>query len=218
MARAPAPGRPRDRRTTSTWSKYGSARPASSPLGERTRVAAARRDRASRPAAASLESIASASLSRRIEATIVHSARLEAREQPLDRLGRVRPVADLVAARGARAVRAARPRRRRRSGGRRTRSAASRAPPTTTWPSGTSSRHSSSGSTTVAPGRATASFSRRDLLPRVAEDVGVLEADVRQQDDGRVEDVRRVEPAAEPGLDDGCVDARARRSARTPPP
>ena len=45
-----------------------------------------------------------------------------------------------------------------------------------------------------------------DLVARVAEDVGVLEADVRQQDDGRVEDVRRVEAAAEPGLDDGGVD------------
>ena len=74
-------------------------------------------------------------------------------------------------------------------------------------PSGTSSRHSSSGEHDRRSGRATASFSRAICLARVAEDVGVLEPDVRQQDDRRVEDVRRVEPAAEPGLDDGCVDA-----------
>ena len=35
----------------------------------------------------------------------------------------------------------------------------------------------------------------------------MLEPDVRQVDDRRVEDVRRVEPAAEPGLDRGDVDA-----------
>ena len=34
----------------------------------------------------------------------------------------------------------------------------------------------------------------------------MLEADVREQDDGRVDDVRRVETSAEPGLDDGRVD------------
>ena len=47
----------------------------------------------------------------------------------------------------------------------------------------------------------------RDLLGRVAEHLGVLEGDVREQDDRRVDDVRRVEPPAEPGLDDGHVDA-----------
>ena len=51
---------------------------------------------------------------------------------------------------------------------------------------------------------------RRDLLARVAEHVGVLEPDVREQDDVRAEDVRRVEPAAEPGLDDGDVDVAGR--------
>ncbi len=35
----------------------------------------------------------------------------------------------------------------------------------------------------------------------------MLERDVRQVDDGRFEDVRRVQPAAEPGLDGGDVDA-----------
>ncbi len=40
-----------------------------------------------------------------------------------------------------------------------------------------------------------------DLLARVAEHLGVLEPDVRQQDDARVDHVRRVVAAAEPGLD-----------------
>ena len=47
----------------------------------------------------------------------------------------------------------------------------------------------------------------RNLLDRVAEHVGVLEPDVRQQDDPRADDVRCVVPAAEPCLDDGDVDA-----------
>ena len=47
----------------------------------------------------------------------------------------------------------------------------------------------------------------RNLLDRVAEHVGVLEPDVRQQDDARADDVRGVVPAAEPCLDDGDVDA-----------
>ena len=68
----------------------------------------------------------------------------------------------------------------------------------------------SSGSTTTLPSRATASFSRGDLLDRVAEDVGVLEGDVRQEDDARAQDVRRVEPAAEARFHDGDVDPRAR--------
>ena len=46
-----------------------------------------------------------------------------------------------------------------------------------------------------------------DRLAGLAEHLGVLEPDVRQQHDARVEDVRRVEPAAEPGFDDGDVDA-----------
>ena len=45
-----------------------------------------------------------------------------------------------------------------------------------------------------------------DRLARVAEHLGVLERDVRQHHDRRVEDVRRVEAAAEAGLDDGGVD------------
>ena len=35
----------------------------------------------------------------------------------------------------------------------------------------------------------------------------MLEPDVRQENDRRVEDVRRVEPAAQPGLDRGDVDS-----------
>ena len=50
----------------------------------------------------------------------------------------------------------------------------------------------------------------RDLRPRLPEHVGVLEADVREQDDVAAEDVRRVEAAAEPGLDDGDVDVTHR--------
>ena len=46
----------------------------------------------------------------------------------------------------------------------------------------------------------------RDLLDRVAEHVGVLEPDVREQDDARADDVRGIVPAAEPGLDDRDVD------------
>ena len=45
----------------------------------------------------------------------------------------------------------------------------------------------------------------RDLLRRVAEHLGVLERDVREQHDRRVDDVRRVEPPAEARLDDGHV-------------
>jgi hypothetical protein len=41
----------------------------------------------------------------------------------------------------------------------------------------------------------------RDLLCRLAEHVGVLERDVREQDDLCVDDVRRVEPPAQTGLD-----------------
>ena len=46
----------------------------------------------------------------------------------------------------------------------------------------------------------------------------MLEPDVRQQDDRRVEDVRRVEPAAEASFDRGDVDARGRRTRPAPPP
>ena len=53
----------------------------------------------------------------------------------------------------------------------------------------------------------------RNLLDRVAEHVGVLEPDVRQVHDARTEDVRRVEPAAQPRLDDRGVDA-VRRELR----
>ena len=45
-----------------------------------------------------------------------------------------------------------------------------------------------------------------DLLPRAAEDIGVIEADVRQQDDARVDHVRRVMASAEARLDHGDVD------------
>ena len=49
-------------------------------------------------------------------------------------------------------------------------------------------------------------FFLRDLLARLAEHLGVLERDVREQDDLGVDDVRRVEPASEAGFDDRCVD------------
>ena len=45
----------------------------------------------------------------------------------------------------------------------------------------------------------------RDLLARLAEHFRVLEVDVREQDDPGVDHVRRIQPAAEPGLDDGDV-------------
>ncbi len=45
-----------------------------------------------------------------------------------------------------------------------------------------------------------------DRLERVAEDVGVVEPDVREEHDAGSKDVRRVVAAAEPGLDDGDVD------------
>jgi hypothetical protein len=46
----------------------------------------------------------------------------------------------------------------------------------------------------------------RDLLDRVAEYLGVLERDVREQDDLGLDDVGCVEPSPQPGLDDGDVD------------
>ena len=45
----------------------------------------------------------------------------------------------------------------------------------------------------------------RDLLSRLAEHFRVLQVDVREQDDPGVDHVRRIQPAAEPGLDDGDV-------------
>ena len=47
---------------------------------------------------------------------------------------------------------------------------------------------------------------RRDRLDRLAEDVGVLQPDVRQQNDAGAQDVRRVVAPPEPGLDDRNVD------------
>ena len=58
----------------------------------------------------------------------------------------------------------------------------------------------------MRPGRIDRELLGGDRLARVAEHVGVLERDVRQHDDPRVEHVRRVVPAAEAGLDDGDVD------------
>ena len=49
---------------------------------------------------------------------------------------------------------------------------------------------------------------RRDRLDRVAEDVGVLEPDVREQDDARAQHVRGVVPPAEARFDDRDVDLR----------
>ena len=88
-------------------------------------------------------------------------------------------------------------------------SAASRAPPSDDPPAGTS------GAKRVVRqdhyrvvSMDNSELLRRDLLDRLAEDVGVLEPDVRQQDDPGAEDVRRVVAAAEAGLDDGDVDLR----------
>ena len=50
----------------------------------------------------------------------------------------------------------------------------------------------------------------RDGLDGVAEHVRVVEPDVREQHDASAEDVRRVEPAPEPRLDDRRVHARVR--------
>ena len=58
----------------------------------------------------------------------------------------------------------------------------------------------------------------RDLLARLAEHVGVLEPDVREQDDVRAQDVRRVEAAAEACLDDGGVDLARRELREARPP
>ena len=56
----------------------------------------------------------------------------------------------------------------------------------------------------------TASFSAA-ICSRVSPRTSVWSsADVREHDDARVEHVRRVEPAAEPRLDDGDVDLRCR--------
>ena len=55
-----------------------------------------------------------------------------------------------------------------------------------------------------------------DRLARVAEDVHVVERDVREHDDARPQDVRRVVAAAEPRLDDGDVDVARRRTRAAP--
>ena len=88
-------------------------------------------------------------------------------------------------------------------------SAASRAPPRTTFGPARCA-NSSSGSTAIVPSWTTASFSAAISSRVLAEHVGVLEPDVRQQDDVRAEDVRRVEPAAEARLDDRDVDLARR--------
>ena len=58
----------------------------------------------------------------------------------------------------------------------------------------------------------------RDRLERVAEHLGVLEPDVREQHDTRTKDVRRVVASAEPRLDHRDVDARCPRRRRAPLP
>ena len=50
----------------------------------------------------------------------------------------------------------------------------------------------------------------RDLFRRVAEHLGVLERDVRELDDLRADDVRRVQPSTETRLDHGHVHIRFR--------
>ena len=180
------------------------------PLVERACVAAAGGDQGvlrRRPGAGGSPST---SLSRRIEATIVHSrgsrrsssqatasgvwAPSRTSSEPrrsrrpgqrgldlgLDRIGRGMPRP---------------PRVRRRAGSRR---------------SGTRPRHSSSGSTTIAPGFATASFSRA-ICSRVSPRTSVCSRPTFvSSTTRRVEDVRRVEPAAEPGFDHRGVDLALR--------
>ena len=135
----------------------------------------------------------------------VERARSEERAGTGERERRVRAlvaggeqaVGDREIARARRAARCA-PRAPRRSRGREPRRA----------------RRESSPSTTTAPGETTAIFSAEDLLGRVAEQRGVIEADVREPDDARVEHVRRVEAAAEAGLDDRPHRAPASPNAR----
>ena len=199
----------RDRRRLRRRSKCASARAASSSAGARAGCSTAWR-RACCRARESARASRRRRLSPRIETQSDVVARREPREQPVDGLRAC-----------ARRPRLVRPRRSSRPGQRdldarastgrpRNASAASRAPPVddAAAPGGTRSLESRCPSTTTTLAAcATASFSARDLLARVAEHLGVLERDVRQQDDRRVDDVRRVEPAAEPGLDDRHVDA-----------
>ena len=51
---------------------------------------------------------------------------------------------------------------------------------------------------------------RRDLFDRLAEDIGMVEADVRDDRDDRRDEVRAVEQPADADFDHGDVDARAR--------
>ena len=55
----------------------------------------------------------------------------------------------------------------------------------------------------------------RDRLERVAEDRLVIERDAGDYRDRRGDRVRRVEPAAEPDLEHGDVDAARPRSPRS---
>ena len=71
-----------------------------------------------------------------------------------------------------------------------------------------SSSHSASPRTTVHPGLHDGELLGGDRLARVAEHVHVVERDVREHDDPRAQDVRRVVAAAEPRLDHGDVDLR----------
>ena len=87
-------------------------------------------------------------------------------------------------------------------------------PATTTWAapfSRASASHSGSLSTTTAPGWTTASFSAAIASRVVAEHFRVLQPDVRQHLNRRAKDVGRIVAPAEPGLDDGDVDAGRRK-------
>ena len=75
---------------------------------------------------------------------------------------------------------------------------------------GRGARTPRSGSTAIVPSWTTASFSAA-ISSRVSPRTSVCSsADVREQDDVRAEDVGRVEPAAEPRLDDRDVDVAPR--------
>ena len=138
-----APGRRQGRRTASTCSKYGSARAASS-RSSSARALLLRVAISVGPAAASLRQHRVGVLVAEDRGDDRPLARLEAREQPVDGLGRVGAVADLVRRLGARAVPAARRSTSPSIAWPTNAPAASRAPPMTTRRSGTSPRHSSS--------------------------------------------------------------------------
>ena len=72
--------------------------------------------------------------------------------------------------------------------------------------------------TNGTPALGDAGLLARDRFERLAEHVGVIVADRRDRRNDGLQDVRAVEPAAEPDLDHGDVDALAREVQRTRAP